>query len=144
MEERECPYNWWEYKLAQPLWKTKKRITIWSSNPTPRHIPDKTPIQKDTCTPVLTAALFTIVKTWKQPKCPLTDEWTGFPDGSLGKESACNAGDRGDVGLIPGSERFPRGRHGKPLQYSCLENPMDRGAWQSTIHRVTNSQTLLK
>ena len=75
MEERECPYNWWEYKLAQPLWKTKKRITIWSSNPTPRHIPDKTPIQKDTCTPVLTAALFTIVKTWKQPKCPSTDEW---------------------------------------------------------------------
>ena len=50
----------------------------------------------------------------------------------------------GDVGSIPGSERFPRGRHGNPLQYSCLENPMDRGAWQSTIHRVTKSQAWLK
>ena len=49
-----------------------------------------------------------------------------FPDGSNGKESACNAG---DPGLIPGSGRFPGEGNGKPLQYSCLENPMDRGAW---------------
>ena len=50
----------------------------------------------------------------------------GFPCGSDGKESACNAG---DLGLIPGSGRSPGGGHGNPLQYSCLENPMDSGAW---------------
>ena len=52
---------------------------------------------------------------------------------SDGKEFACN---EGDLGLIPGLERFPRGGHGNPLQYSCLENSMDRGAWQCTVQRV--------
>ena len=52
-----------------------------------------------------------------------------FPGSSDGKESACNAE---DMGLIPGSERSPGRGHGNPLQYSCLENPMDRGAWWST------------
>ena len=55
-----------------------------------------------------------------------------------GKESACNAG---DLGLIPGSERSPGEGNSNPLQYSCLENPMDRKAWQATVHRVTKSQT---
>ena len=54
----------------------------------------------------------------------------GFPDGSAGKESACNAGDTGDVGLIPGSGRSPGEGNGNPLQYSSLKNPMNRGAWQ--------------
>ena len=54
----------------------------------------------------------------------------GFPDDSVGKESACNTGDTGDMGLIPGSERSPGEGNGNPLQYSCPENPMDRGAWQ--------------
>ena len=53
------------------------------------------------------------------------------------KNLPANAGDARDVGLIPGLGRFPRGGHGNPLQYSCLENPMDRGAWQATIHGVT-------
>ena len=57
------------------------------------------------------------------------------------KESACNAGDRGDAGLIPGSGRALGGGHGNPLQYSWLENPMDRGAWQAVIHRVTQTWT---
>ena len=48
-----------------------------------------------------------------------------------------------DVSLIPGSGRFPAGGHGNPLQYSCLENPMDRGAWWATVHSVTMSQTQL-
>ena len=48
----------------------------------------------------------------------------------MGKESACNEGDTGDAGSIPGSGRFPGGGYGNPLQYSCLENPMDRGAWR--------------
>ena len=50
-----------------------------------------------------------------------------FPDGSMGKESTCNAGDAGDSGSILGLGRSPGGGHGNPLQYSCLENPMDRG-----------------
>ena len=61
-----------------------------------------------------------------------------FPGGSDGKESACNAG---NLGLIPGSGRSPREGNGNPLQYSCLENPKDRGAWQATVHGVTKSQT---
>ena len=48
------------------------------------------------------------------------------------------------TGLTPGLERSPGGGHGNPLQYSCLENPMDRGAWWATVHRVTKSQTWLK
>ena len=65
----------------------------------------------------------------------------GFPDGSVGKESVCSAGDTGDVGSIPGSGKFPGGGHSNPLQYSCLENLMDRGAWKATVHRVAKSWT---
>ena len=54
----------------------------------------------------------------------------------VGKESACNAG---DPGSIPGSERSPREGNGYPLQYSCLENSKDRGAWWATVHGVTKS-----
>ena len=62
----------------------------------------------------------------------------GFPGGSDGKESACNAG---DLGLIPGLGRCPGGVHGNPLQYSCLENPMNREVWRATVHEVAKSQT---
>ena len=55
----------------------------------------------------------------------------GCPGDSDGKESACNAG---DLGSIPRLERFPEQGQGNPLQYSCLENVMDRGAWQDTVH----------
>ena len=61
----------------------------------------------------------------------------GFPGGSDGKESAHNA----DLGLIPGSGRSPGGGNGNPLQSSCLENSMDRGAWQDIAHGVTKSHT---
>ena len=61
-----------------------------------------------------------------------------FPGGSDGKESACNAG---DLGSISGLERSPGRRYGNSLQYSCLENSMDSGAWQATVHVVTKSQT---
>ena len=54
------------------------------------------------------------------------------------------AGDLRNVGSIPGSGRSPGGGHGNPLQYSCLENPMDKGAWWATVHPVTKSQTRLK
>ena len=58
--------------------------------------------------------------------------------GSGGKESACNVG---GPGLIPGSGRSPGEGNGNPLQYSCLENSMDKGAWQATAHEVPESQT---
>ena len=65
----------------------------------------------------------------------------GFPGGSDGKESACNAGDEC---LIPGSGICPGEGNGNLLQYSCLENPMDRGAWQAAVHGVAKSQTRLR
>ena len=55
------------------------------------------------------------------------------------KNSPANAGDIRDVGSIPESERSPEGGHGNPLQYACLENSMDTGAWQATVHGVTKS-----
>ena len=58
----------------------------------------------------------------------------------MGKASACNAG---DLGSIPESERSPGEGNGNPLQYSCLENPMDSGAWQATVHGVAKSRTQL-
>ena len=64
----------------------------------------------------------------------------GFPDESVGKESACNAGDLGDIGLRPVLGRSPGKGNGTPLQYSCLENPMDRGVWWTTVQRVAKSQ----
>ena len=66
-----------------------------------------------------------------------------FPDGSAGKESACNAGDTEDAGLIPGLRRCPGGGNGNPLQYSCLINSMDGRAWRATVHRATKSRTQL-
>ena len=63
-----------------------------------------------------------------------------FPGGSAGKKSACNAE---DLGLIPGSGRSPGEGNGAPLQYSCLENPMDWGAWWATVHGVAKSRTRL-
>ena len=80
---------------------------------------------------------------WQENPSPLTSslaylidvsgmKW-GFPGGSEGKASACNAGDRGS---IPESGRSPGEGNGTPLQYSCLENPMDGGAWWATVHGV--------
>ena len=57
------------------------------------------------------------------------------------KNPFANARDLRHVGLIPGSGRFPGGEHGNPLQYSCLKNPMDRGAWQVVVHRVERDMT---
>ena len=64
----------------------------------------------------------------------------GFPGGSHCKESVFNAG---EPGSIPGSGRSPREENGNPIQYSCLENPMDRGPWWATVHGVAVSQTQL-
>uniref|UniRef100_A0A8D0PFZ2 Uncharacterized protein n=1 Tax=Sus scrofa TaxID=9823 RepID=A0A8D0PFZ2_PIG len=74
---------WWECKLVQPLWKTgwgflrklKIELPFDPAIPLLGIYPEKTMTHKDTCTPMFTAALYTIAKTWKQPKCPSTGEW---------------------------------------------------------------------
>ena len=83
--------------------------------------------------------------SFKRPDSHLADapfiSWASFHSfisWLIGKESACNAG---DSSLIPGSGRSPGGGHGNPLQYSCLENPMDRGAWRAKVHRVAQNRT---
>ena len=69
--------------------------------------------------------------------CCFKKQW-GFPGGSDGKESACNAA---DLGLIPGLGRSPEEGNGNPLQYSCLENSMDREAQPAIVHGVAKSRT---
>ena len=69
--------------------------------------------------------------------------YKGLPRRLRGKESPANAGEAGDAGSIPGLERSPGGGNGNPLQYSCLENPMDRGACHATVNGVAKSQTRL-
>ena len=64
--------------------------------------------------------------------------------GQVGEESACNAGDTRDSGSIPGSGRSPGEGHGNPLQYTCLEHLIDRGACQAIVHGVAKSKTRLK
>ena len=68
----------------------------------------------------------------------------GFPGGTSGKEPACHSRRPKTCGSILESGRAPGGGHGNSLQYSCLENPMDRGAWRATVHGVSKSQTQLK
>ena len=67
----------------------------------------------------------------------------GFPSGAVVKNLPDNAEDARDMGLIPGLGRPPREGNGNPLQYSCLENSVDRDAWQATVHGVAKSQTRL-
>ena len=67
----------------------------------------------------------------------------GFPGGLVVKESACQAGDTGDMGSIHGSGRSTGVGNGNPLQYSCLGNPMDRGAWLATVLGIAKSWTQL-
>ena len=67
----------------------------------------------------------------------------GFPGDTVVKNPPADTGDVVDINSIPGSGRFPGGENGNPLQYSCLENPMDTGVWQTMAHTVTKSQTQL-
>ena len=92
--------------------------------------------------PVIRAVVLTLqIRIFPpQEHLAVSRHFWGFPSGSDGKEYACNAG---DLGLIPGLGRSPGGGHGNPLQYSCLENPTDRGPWWATVHGVTKTQTRL-
>ena len=78
------------------------------------------------------------------PKTSWGGGGVGFQSGSRGKESACDAGDIRDLGLIHELGRCPGGGHSNPLQYSYLENPMDRGAWWATVHGVPKNRARLK
>ena len=69
--------------------------------------------------------------------------YVGFPGGSVVKNPPANAGESKDLGSFPGSGISPGEGNGKPLQYSCLENPMDKGAWQAQVHGASTSQTWL-
>ena len=84
------------------------------------------------------------VELWNTAKLPFHEYISGLPWWLRGKESACSTGAAGDMGSIPGPERSSRGGHGSPLQYSCMGDPMDRGAWRAIVHRVTKSRTQLK
>ena len=93
---------------------------------------------------LVTLSVFSQV-IYSKPEKDIRRTW-GFPDDSVGKEPAYNAGDMAeDAGSIPESGRSPGEENGNPLQYSCLESPMDRGAWwvmdQVTVHGVTKSWT---
>ena len=81
---------------------------------------------------------------WIRTTSNIMPLYRGFPGDASGKEPACQCKRHRDMALSPGLERSPRGGHGNPLHYPCLANPMDRGAWQDTVHGVAKSRTRLK
>ena len=97
-------------------------LLIWQADSLPSEPPE------EACNP----------KQW-----PLIYLFLGFPSGSVVKNPPVDAGDAGDPALIPGSGRCPGEGNGNPIQYSCLENPMDGGASQATVHGVAKSRTRL-
>ena len=86
------------------------------------------------------AYVTTAQRQWLKPTLLTKPDIPGYLRGSDGKEPVHNAG---DPGSIPGLGRAPGGGYGNPFQYSCLENSMDKGAWQATVHGVTKSRTRL-
>ena len=83
-----------------------------------------------------------LVSKWRWPNLSPHSEWHAWPPNWLSQERICLQGRR-HAGSIPGSRRSPGGGNGDPLQYSCRDNPTDRGAWQATVHRVKKTQTWL-
>ena len=83
-----------------------------------------------------------LVARLRKPKIPPIEDIEGLPSWHSGEEPACQCKRHRDEGLVPGSGRPPGVRNGSPLQYSCLENPTDRGSWQATVHGVTKSQDM--
>ena len=101
----------------------------WNTNPTPG--------------PYSSLSVLSGTETSELPSQILLSQLLGFLGGTVAKHLPARSGDAGDMGSIPGSGRSPGGGHGNPLQYSCLENPMDRGAWWATVHGVAKSQAQL-
>ena len=127
-------YKNWAHKIGS--WKTSNYQTCPASFSPKYRVPHF-------CSPPWTP--FRGVEYWQQHDLILVEVDGGLPRWRWWwKNLPANAGDTRDSGLIPGSGRSPGGGHGNPLQYSCLENPVDRGAWQATVHRVAESRTWLK
>ena len=97
-----------------------------------------TVLQLLTLQPKVQLGAYSYTECHSKVSCQL---WPGFPDSSVGKESDCNAG---ALGSTPGLGRCPGEENGNLLQYSCLENPLDRGAWQATVYEVIKSWTPLR
>ena len=121
---------WWECKLVQPLWRTVWRFLKKLEIELPYYpaIPllgihtEETRIERDTCTPMFIAALFTIARIWKQPRCPSAKKcirklWCIY---TIEYYSTINIGEG----------------NGNPLQCSCLENPRDGGPWWASVYGV--------
>ena len=83
-------------------------------------------------------------EVWWKRDAVRQGSFRGFPGGTSGKELACSVGDMRDAGSIPGSGRSPGRGHSNPLQFSCLETPMDRGAWWDTVHGIIKSWIRLR
>ena len=83
------------------------------------------------------------IESKKKMQETVTGHWWGFPGGTVVNNPPANAGDTGDMGSFPGLGRFPGGGNVNPLPYSYLENSMERGAWQATVHGIAKSQTRL-
>ena len=87
--------------------------------------------------------LISFLETHKHNFLVLVCVYVGFPGGSVVQNVPANAGNTRDTGSIPGLGRSPGGGNGNPLLYSCLENPMDKGAWRATVHGITKIGTQL-
>ena len=119
----------------------QRRVWLWTRQPAPcpTCLSASPPAQLPN-PPTQVQRVGLLINNWKGWWINLTFETPDFPGGSDGKASAYNAG---DPGSIPGLGRSPGEGNGNRLQYSCLENPMDRGAWWATVHGVARSQTWL-
>ena len=148
MSPRQTVYQgpWLHEAHAVPL---GKRTSLRNTSVTPRKQKTQRKDMKLLCTVrehqcgKCDSRNLTLPNNWSRPKHLISNIYKKiigniYPGSSEGKASACNVG---DPGSIPGSGRFPGGGHGNPLQYSCLENPMDRGAWWVIVHRKTESNT---
>ena len=118
-----------------------KTLQYCSQNKIPSaHCQEAKPNVEDNLISVIYGALNLLGNFLSMSQSPKQFIW-GFPAGSEVKESACKVG---DLSLIPGSRRSPEEGNGYLLLYSCLENPMDRRAWEATVHGIAESHTQLK
>ena len=126
----------WDQRLCEISLRTIQRLT---HHPRPREAPRTSEALDSSCQYCGSWGSRLRIKLPLQRAADLNMPPVGFPDGSDGQESACNAG---DPGSIPGSGRSPGEGNGNPLQYSRLENSMEKGTWRPTVRGITKSQTL--
>ena len=140
------PERWCIHLTPPALWARKQEgaphltisVQMWGGD----LVKDSRLVLTASLQPRETASLYAPeIRTEPKASWRKHNQYPGLPWGLSNKESTCNAG---ELGLIPGLGRSPGAGHGNPLQYSCLENLMDRGAWWATVHRVAKSWTRLK